>query len=91
MVFTKKYKEITSPRIVTDLAVEFTPFVAGKSKSKIAPKMQKSQSANGRTEIPAIISNQPNSVIRYHLGCLSGIIALAFCYNAKSSLVLGWR
>ena len=60
MVFTKKYKEITGPRIITDLAVEFTPFIAGKSKSKIAPKTQKSRQI---AEIPAMISNQPNSVI----------------------------
>ena len=60
MVFTKKYKEITGPRIITDLAVEFTPFVAGKLKSKIAPKTQKSRQI---AEIPAMISNQPNSVI----------------------------
>ena len=60
MVFTKKYKEIAGPRIITDLAVEFTPFIAGKSKSKIAPKTQKSRQI---AEIPAMISNQPNSVI----------------------------
>jgi len=60
MAFTKKYKEITGPRIITDLAVEFTPFIAGKSKSKIAPKTQKSRQI---AEIPAMISNQPNSVI----------------------------
>ena len=33
MVFTKKYQEIREPRIITDMAVEFTPVVAGKSKS----------------------------------------------------------
>ena len=60
MVFTKKYQEIKEPRIVTDMAVEFTPVIAGKSKSKIAPKTQKSRQI---AEIPAMISNQPDSVI----------------------------
>ena len=41
MAFTKKYKEITGPRIITD-------------------KTQKSRQI---AEIPAMISNQPNSVI----------------------------
>jgi hypothetical protein len=60
MVFTKKYQEIKEPRIVTDMAVEFTPVVAGKSKPLVAPKTQKSRQI---AEIPAMISNQPNSVI----------------------------
>ncbi len=60
LVFIKKYKEITGPRIITDLAVEFTPVIVGKSKPLVAPKMQKSRQI---AEIPAMISNQPNSVI----------------------------
>jgi hypothetical protein len=60
LVFTDKYKKIIGPKIITDLAVEFTPFVAGKSKPLVAPKTQKSRQI---AEIPAMISNQPNSVI----------------------------
>ncbi len=70
MVFTKKYKEITNLRIITELAVEFTPFVTGKSKSKVTLKTQKSRQF---AEILAIISNQPNSVIlEYRLGWSRG-------------------
>lgn len=61
MVFTKKYKEIREPKIITDMTVEFTPVVAGKSKPKmIAPKTQKSRR---NAEIPVMVSNQPDSVI----------------------------
>jgi hypothetical protein len=60
LIFTEKYKESQMPRIVTDMDVEFAPAVAGKSKSKIAPKTQKSRQI---AEIPAMISNQPESVI----------------------------
>ena len=60
MVFTKKYQEIREPRIITDMTVEFTPVVAGKSKSKLAPKTQKSRR---NAEIPVMVSNQPDSVI----------------------------
>ncbi|MDP3763991.1 MAG: recombinase family protein, partial [bacterium] len=56
MVFTKKYQEIREPRIITNMAVEFTPVVAGKSKSKLAPKTQKSRR---NAEIPVMVSNQP--------------------------------
>ncbi|MDO8424566.1 MAG: AAA family ATPase, partial [bacterium] len=60
MVFTKKYQEIREPRIITDMTVEFTAVVAGKSKSKLAPKTQKSRR---NAEIPVMVSNQPDSVI----------------------------
>src|SRR3990167_7504560 len=60
MVFTKKYQEIREPRIITDMAVEFTPVIAGKSKSKLASKTQKSRR---NAEIPVMVSNQPESVI----------------------------
>ena len=61
MVFTEKYKEIREPKIITDMAVEFTPVVAGKSKpTMIAPKTQKSRR---NAEIPVMVSNQPDSVI----------------------------
>ena len=60
MVFTEKYKEIKGPRIVTDLDVEFTTSIPGKSKSKIATKTQKSRR---NAEIPVMVSNQPDSVI----------------------------
>ena len=61
MVFTKKYQEIREPKIITDMTVEFTPVVAGKSKPKmIAPKTQKSRR---NAEIPVMVSNQPDSVI----------------------------
>lgn len=61
MVFTKKYQEIREPKIITDMTVEFTPVVAGKSKPKmIAPKTQKSRH---NAEIPVMVSNQPDSVI----------------------------
>lgn len=60
MVFTDKYKEIKEPRILTDLAIEFTPLIPGKSKSKVAPKTQKSRQI---AEIPVMASNQPDSVI----------------------------
>ena len=61
MVFTKKYQEIREPKIITDMTVEFTPVVAGKSKPKmIAPKTQKSRH---NAEIPVMVPNQPESVI----------------------------
>ena len=74
MVFTEKYKEIKGPRIVTDLDVEFTTFIPGKSKSKIAPTTQKSRH---NAEIPVMASNQPMPTgrlgyIRYRLGWLMG-------------------
>ena len=60
MVFTKKYKEIREPKILTDMTVEFTPVATGKSKPKIAPKTQKSRR---NAETPVMVSNQPSSVI----------------------------
>ncbi len=60
MIFTEKYKECLKPRIVTDMAVEFSPVVAGKSKPLVAPKTQKSRH---NAEIPVMVSNQPDSVI----------------------------
>ncbi len=39
---------------------EFIPAIAGKSKSKLAPKTQKSRR---NAEIPVMVSNQPESVI----------------------------
>lgn len=61
MVFTKKYKKIREPKIITDMTVEFTPVVTGKSKPKmITPKNQKSRQ---NAETFEVISNQPNSVI----------------------------
>ena len=60
LVFTKKYQEITGPKIITDMAVEFTPVVAGKNKPLMIPKTQKSRQ---NAETFEVISNQPNSVI----------------------------
>lgn len=60
LVFTKKYKEVAGPRIITDLAVNFTPFIAGKSKSKIAPKTQKSRH---KVETFEVEFNKPSAVI----------------------------
>ena len=60
LIFTDKYKECQKPRIVTDMAVEFSPVVAGKSKALVAPKTQKSRR---NAEIPVMVSNQPESVI----------------------------
>ncbi len=84
LVFTKKYKEIAGPRIITDLAVEFTPVIAGKSKPLVATKTQKSRQI---AEIPAMISNQPESVIfRYRFGGVStGNRTQITCATSKSS------
>ena len=60
LIFTEKYKECQKPRIVTDMAVKFSPVAAGKSKPLVAPKTQKSRR---NAEIPAMIPNQPDSVI----------------------------
>lgn len=61
MVFTKKYKEIREPKIITDMAVEFTPVIAGKSKPKmITPKTQKSRH---NAETFEVASNKPSAVI----------------------------
>ena len=60
LVFTNKYKEGQIPRIVTDMAVEFSPVVAGKSKSKVAPKTQKSRH---KVETFEVASNKPSAVI----------------------------
>ena len=60
MVLTKKYKEIKEPKILTDLAIDFTELIPGKSKPLAIHKTQKSRQI---AEIPAMISNQPNSVI----------------------------
>lgn len=60
LIFTEKYKECQKPRIVTDMAVEFTPVVAGKSKALVAPRTQKSRQ---NAETSAMISNQPSAVI----------------------------
>ena len=60
LIFTKKYKECQKPRIVTDMAVEFSPVVAGKSKALVAPKTQKSRRI---AEIPVMVSNEPSAVI----------------------------
>ena len=60
LVFTNKYKEGQVPRIVTDLEVGFTPVVDGKSKSKVAPKTQKSRH---KAETFEVVSNKPSAVI----------------------------
>ena len=60
LIFTEKYKESQMPRIVTDMEVEFTPVVTGKSKSKVAPKTQKSRH---KVETFEVASNKPSAVI----------------------------
>lgn len=55
---------------VTNLAVEFIPIVAGKSKPKVAPKTQKFRRI---AETFDVAPNKPSAVIRYRLGRLSGI------------------
>lgn len=72
LIFIEKYKESQMLRIVTDMEVEFTPVVVGKSKSKVAPKTQKSRH---KAETFDVASNKQTiyAYIRYPLGWLQGI------------------
>ena len=88
----KSNKEFAN--LVTDLDLEFTTSIPGKSKSKIALKTQKSRH---NAEIPVMASNNPClpagklDYIRCRLGCLLGFVPILHerSESAKSRMPTG--